>query len=204
MKLFLSPGACSLSPHIVLREAELPFEAVKVDLKTHKLADGSDFHAISPNGYVPVLQLDSGEYLTEGPAIVQYLADLKPEKKLAPPNGTMARYRLQEHLNFISTELHKQFGPLFSPDTPDAFKQVVVAKIGKRFDFVTTELATRPYLMGDHFTVPDAYLFVMTTWAGFVGISLDKWPALVQFAERMRARPAVKTTLEAETALRKG
>src|SRR5580704_5076644 len=117
MKLFLSPGACSLSPHIVLREADIPFEAIKLDTKAHKVAaDGRDFYAINPNGYVPVIQLDNGEYLTEGPAIVQYLADLKPDKKLAPAAGTMARYRLQEHLNFITSELHKGFGPLFSPD----------------------------------------------------------------------------------------
>jgi glutathione S-transferase len=203
MKLFLAPGACSLSPHIVLREADIPFEAVKVDTKTHTFDGGRDFYTVSPNGYVPVLQLDSGEHLSEGTAIVQYVADLKPDKKLAPPNGTMARYRLQEHLGFIATELHKQFGPLFSPDTPDTFKQTQKEKLAKRFGYVANQLTKGPYLMGETFSVADAYLFVMTTWAGFVGMTLDKWPAVTQFADRVRTRPAVKVALEAEAALRK-
>ncbi len=203
MKLYLSPGACSLSPHIALREAGLPFEAVKTDLRSHKLSDGSDFYAINPDGYVPVLELDNGDRLTEGPAIVQYIADQAPAKHLAPANGTFARYQLQSLLNFITTELHKSFGPLFNPATPDEVKQGAKDKIAKRFESVVHKLGAKPYLMGDQFTVADGYLFVMLTWAGGVGIPLDKWPTLVGYKERVAKRPGVAAALEAEAALRK-
>jgi glutathione S-transferase len=203
MKLYLSPGACSLSPHIALREAGLAFDAIKVDLKTHKLADGTDFYTINPNGYVPVLALDSGELLTEGPAIVQYIADQKPDSKLAPANGTLPRYHLQELLNFIGTEIHKSFSPLFAADTPEAVKQASKEKIAKRLGAIATKLGTKPYLLGDAFSVADGYLYAMLSWTGFAGISLDAWPVLKQYKDRVQARPAVKAALEAEAALKK-
>jgi glutathione S-transferase len=202
MKLYMAPGACSLSPHIVLREAGIEFEPVKVDLKTHTLSNGGDFYAVNPNGYIPALELDGGELLTEGPAIIQYLADLKPASKLAPAGGTLARARLYELLNFITTELHKSFGPLFSSDAPDAIKQASREKLAKRFAAIATKLGTSPYQMGDTFTVADAYLYVMLTWAGFKKVSLAEWPALGEYKTRVEARPAVKAALEAEAKLR--
>jgi glutathione S-transferase len=199
MKLYYSPGACSLSPHIVLRESGLPFELVLASTKTKKLEDGSDFNAINPKGYVPVLELDNGERLTEGPAIVQYLADQVPEKALAPANGTFARYRLQEWLNFITSELHKSFGPLFGPDAPDAYKQVLKKRIAQRFAYVDTALGTKPFLLGDTFSVADAYLFVMGRWAPNVGIDISQLKNLTAFIARVKERPAVQAALEAES-----
>ena len=158
MKLYFSPGACSLSPHIVLHELGLPFEAVQVDLKSKRLKDGADFWKINPKGYVPTLQLDDGAILTEGPSIVQYLADQKPTAVLAPANGTFARYRLQEWLNFISTELHKQFSPLFNPASTDAVKQAQQERLAERFREIVAAMGAAPYLLGDQFTVADAYL----------------------------------------------
>lgn len=205
MKLYFSPGACSLSPHIVLREAGIPFDLVKVDPKTKKTESGEDFLAINPKGYVPVLELDAkggqpGERLTEGPAIVQYLADRVPEKKLAPPNGTIERARLQEWLNYTTSELHKSFAPLFSPGTPEDYKQQLKQHIVKRFSIVeqALEQSGKPYLLGDTFTVADAYLFVVTNWSGFVGVDIKSLTKLGEYQARVRERPAVTAALRAE------
>jgi glutathione S-transferase len=203
MKLYYSPGACSLSPHIVLRETELPFELVKVDNKAKKTEKGEDFLAINRKGYVPVLELDDGERLTEGPVIVQYLADRAPQKALAPQNGTFARYRLQEWLNFITSELHKSFGPLFNPATPEDYKPVTKANIVKRLEIVEAALDDKPYLMGKTFTVADAYLFTVTNWAGFVGVDIQHLSRVGQFMARVRERPAVQAALRAEGLLDK-
>jgi glutathione S-transferase len=202
MKLYYAVGACSLSPHIALSEAGIDATLVKVDTKTHKLADGSDFYAINPKGYVPVLELDNGERLTEGPAIVQYVADRNPAAGLAPPAATMDRYRLQEWLNFISTELHKQFGPLFQQTTPAEYKDALKEKIGKRFDWLALELRGRDYLMGRQFTVADGYLFTILTWTDPVGIALARWPALADYRARVAARPKVRDAMIAERSLK--
>jgi glutathione S-transferase len=198
MKLYYSPGACSLSPHIALREAGLPFDLVKVDTKTHTFDGGGDFHAVNGKGYVPVLELDDGTRLTEGPAIVQYLADLKPEAGLAPKPGTMERVRLQEWLNFLTSEIHKGFSPLFSAETPEDYKPLARKKIATRFDWLTKELQGRQYLVGDRFSVADGYLFVLLGWTNFVGMKLDDWPVLKAYRERIGARPAVREALKAE------
>ena len=198
MKLYFSPGACSLSPHIVLRELGLPFETVQVDLKTKRTSDGSDFWKINPKGYVPTLQLDDGSILTEGPAIVQYLADLRPASGLVPANGSFARYRLQEWLNFISTELHKQFSPLFNPATPEPVKQAQQERLAERFREIVAAMGGAPWLMGDAFTVADAYLYTVLTWAAYVGVDLAPFPALQAYMQRVEARPAVQAALTAE------
>jgi glutathione S-transferase len=198
MKLYISPGACSLSPHIALREAGIPFEMETVDLGAKRTKSGKDFKAINSKGYVPVLELEGGQLLTEGPAIVQYIADQRPASKLAPPAGTMDRYRLQEWLNFVTSEMHKAYSPLFNPQTPDAFKEMSRTKIGGRLDFLTKSLQGKDYLMGSTFTVADAYLFVVLGWSGHVGIDLVKWPVLQAYWDRVAARPAVKAALEAE------
>jgi glutathione S-transferase len=202
MKLYFSPGACSLSPHIALREAGLEFELSRVDFATKKTRDGEDFMAVNPKGLVPTLRLDNGEILTEGPAIVQYIADLRPESGLAPAAGTMARVRLQEALNFISTELHKGFSPLFSKDCPDAWKEVVKTKLAAAFAEVDRTLAKQPYLTGDTFTVADGYLFTVANWTKYVGLSLETWPHVAAFVARTAERPAVHAALEAEGLLR--
>jgi glutathione S-transferase len=198
MKLYYSPGACSLSPHIALREAGLPFDLVKVDTKTHTFDGGGDFYAVNGKGYVPVLELDDGTRLTEGPAIVQYLADLKPEAGLAPKPGTMERVRVQEWLNFLTSEIHKGFSPLFSAETPEDYKPLARKKIATRFDWLTKELQGRQYLVGDRFSVADGYLFVLLGWTNFVGMKLDDWPVLKAYRERIGARPAVREALKAE------
>lgn len=197
MKLFFTPGACSLSPHIVLREAGLPFDAEVVDLKTKKTKSGADFRAVNPKGQVPTLQIDGGDILTEVAAIVQYLADQKPEKKLAPANGTVERYHLQEWLNYVATEVHKGFSPLFKPNTPDAYKEIVKENLGAKFDHLSKTLEGRDYLMGN-FTVADAYLYTILTWAKPMGIEIGKWPALKAYFDRIAARPAVRAAHEAE------
>ena len=202
MKLYYSPGACSLSPHIVLREAGLAFEPVLASTKTHKLQDGTDFYGINPKGYVPLLELDNGERLSEGPVIVQYIADQVPAKKLAPPAGTMARYRLQEWLNFITSELHKGFGPLFNPAFPEDAKPMFRAKLVERLTWVDGQLAGKAYLMGDEFSVADAYLFTVTGWSGYVGVDIAGLANLGAFMERMKARPAVQEALKAEGLLK--
>ena len=198
MKLFYAPGACSLSPHIALLEAGLEATLVKVDTKAHKTEAGGDYYAVNPKGYVPLLELDDGDRLTEGPAIVQYIADLNPKSKLAPAAGTMARYHLQEWLNFITAELHKQFSPLFQATTPAEFKETIKEKIGKRFDWVSEQLKGKDYLMGDTFTVADAYLFTMLTWTKHVGIDLARWPVLTAYKARVAARPKVREAMIAE------
>ena len=198
MKLYYSPGACSLSPHIVLKESGLPFEAVLASTKTHKLADGTDYYTVNPKGYVPLLELDNGERLSEGPAIVQYIADQVPDKQLAPAAGTMARYRVMEWLNFISTEVHKAFSPLFTPGMPEEAKALARQRLMGRFTYIDAQLAKTPYLMGDHFTVPDAYLYTTTRWGAHVGVDLSGFAHLQAFVARMRARPAVQAALQAE------
>ena len=198
MKLYYSPGACSLSPHIALHEAGLAFEAVAASTKTHQLPDGSDYYAINPLGYVPLLELDDGTRLREGPAIVQYIADQVPTKNLAPANGTLARYRLQEWLNFIGTELHKSFGPLFNPATPADAKAAAIEKVGKRLAFVEGELAGKHYLAGDNFSVADGYLFTVVNWSSKVGIDLSNLPNVQAHHARVGARPAVQTAMKAE------
>jgi glutathione S-transferase len=198
MKLYYATGSCSLSPDIVLREAGLAFTLEKVDTKTHKLADGSDFYEVSPKGYVPVLELDNGDRLTEGPAIVQYVADLAPNSHLAPRNGTFERVRLWEWLNFISTEIHKQFSPLFRKDISEDWKKAQVDKLATRFDWLTTELNGRRFLTGAQFTVADAYLFTVLNWAKPSGFDLDRWPVLRDYVARIAARPKVQEALRAE------
>ena len=197
MKLYYSPGACSLSPHIVLHEAGLAFDAVLASTKTHKLQDGTDFYAINELGYVPVLELDNGERLREGPAIVQYIADQVPAKNLAPANGTMDRYRLQEWLTFIGTELHKGHSPLFTPGTPEDYKPLVRERLQSRFAWTDKQLAGRDYLMGS-FSVADAYLYTVSRWGQFVGVDTSGLAHLQAFKQRMEARPGVQAALKAE------
>lgn len=199
MKLYFSPGACSLSPHIVLRESGLPFELERVDLQTKKLkSSGADFLAVNPKGQVPVLQLDSGEILTEGPAIVQYLADQKPASGLAPANGTLARYHLQEWLNFITSELHKGFSPLFRPNTPADYLPIAKENLANKFTFLDKQLAGRKYLMGDGFTVADAYGFTIVGWSKYKEIDLGRWPNLNAYMDRVGSRPKVQEAMKAE------
>jgi len=202
MKLYYSPGACSLSPHIALREAGEKFEMQKVDLKTKKLEGGGDYLQVNPKGYVPALQLDSGEVLTEGPAIVQYVADRNPDSGLAPKPGTIERYRLQEALNFISTEIHKSFSPLFRPDAAPAWKQAARDNLAKRFDLIAAGLDGKPYLLGDQFTVADGYLFTTLGWTKFVDFDLGKWTALQSYVGRVGSRPKVQEALRAEGLLK--
>lgn len=200
MKLYYSPAACSFSPHIALREAGLDFDLVKVDLKSHKLADGSDFTKINPKGYVPVLELDDGSVLTEGPAIVQYIADLKPESGLAPRAGTLERYRLQEWLGFINSEIHKGFGPLFNPKTPDDTKATARENLSKRLAFVAEHLAKNDFLLGKQFSVADGYLFTVLNWGQWTGIDITQWPSLADFQKRVGSRPGVQAARAAEAA----
>ena len=202
MKLYYSPGACSLAPHIVLRESGLAFEPVLASTKTHQLADGTDYYTINPKGYVPLLELDNGERLSEGPAIVQYIADQVPDKQLAPAAGTMARYRLQEWLNFISTEVHKGFGAVFNPAMPEEGKAVMRERVGKRLKWVDTQLEGRSYLMGDTFSVADAYLFTVANWAQYTGVDISGLKHLGAFQARVAARPAVQAALQAEGLLK--
>lgn len=197
MKLFYSPGACSLASHIVLHETGLKFEAFPVNTKD-KTWKGGDFKKINSKGYVPALQLDNGEVLTEGVAIMQYLADQKPEAKLIPKAGTFERYRCQEWLNYISTEVHKGFSPLWNPKTPDAAKPVIKENLAARFDWLSTQMKNNSFLMGNQFTVADAYLFTILSWAPHVQIDLSKWPALMGFTEKVKNRPATMAALKAE------
>ena len=198
MKLYYSPGACSLSAHIALHEAGLDFTPVRASTKTHKLDDGTDYYSINPLGYVPLLELDSGERLHEGPAIVQYIADQAPDKQLAPANGTLARYQLQAWLNFIGTEIHKGFGPLFNPATPAEYKAMCKDKLGQRLQWINDQLHDGGYLMGDQFTVADGYLFTVTNWAKPMGIDLSHLDKLVAYRQRISERPAVVAAMKAE------
>ena len=202
MKLYYSPGACSLSPHIVLREAGLKFDPVLASTKTHKLQDGTDFYTINPLGYVPVLELDNGERLTEGPAIVQYIADLAPDKKLTPANGTFERARLQQWLNFTTSEIHKTYSPLFNPAVPEEYKTMAKAKLVDRYRWVDAQLEGKSFLLGDSFSVADAYLFTVTNWAKHVGVDISGFKNLSAFMGRVAARPAVQEAMKAEGLLK--
>jgi glutathione S-transferase len=198
MKLYYSPGACSLSPHIVLREGGFNFQIERVDLQTGTTETGADYTQINLLGYVPALQLDDGQVLTEGPAIVQYLADRAPDKRLAPVAGTLARYQLMERLNFISTELHKGFGPLFNPAFPDDAKAIVTTQLKDRIRHSERLLGDKTWMMGDDFSVADAYLFTVLSWGRYVGLNLSPWPGLSDYLGRVAARPAVQAALTAE------
>jgi glutathione S-transferase len=198
MKLYYAPQACSMAPHIVLRELDLPFELIRVDNRTKQTAAGEDFLAINPKGYVAALQLDNGQVLTEGPAILQYLSDLRPEANLAPANGTFERVRLQEWLNFVSTEIHGGLGWLFNAQFPEEVKRLIKGKLFKRFAVLVRTLEQQDYLMPEGFSVADAYLFTVLRWAAEFGIELEQWPALVRFQARIDQRTAVKATLAAE------
>ena len=198
MKLYYWPGACSLSPHIVSREAGIDLQLAQLDRAERKTADGTVLSNVNPKNQVPVLELDDGQKLTEGPVIVQYLADQKPASGLVPPPGTMERYRVLEWLNFITSELHKSFGPLFRPTTPDDFKATLRDMLGQRFDWIDKQLAGKQYLMGDQFTVSDAYLFTVLRWSPRVGIDLGKWKNISAYLDRVGARPKVQEAMKVE------
>lgn len=198
MKLYFYPGACSMAPHIVLREAGFSFDLDKVDFATRKTGSGEDYGKINPKGYVPAVKLDDGQVFTEVGVIIQYLADQKPESGLAPKAGTMERYRLMEWLNFVATEIHKQFSPFFNPKTPPEWKENQINLLGRRFDYLESHFAAYPYLLGDQFTVADAYLFTVLNWTHLHKIDLGKWPKLKEYLARIAARPAVKETMKAE------
>jgi glutathione S-transferase len=203
MKLYYSPGACSLSPHIVARELGINVELKKVNNKEKTVEGGGDYWQVNGKGYVPALELDNGKRLTEGPAIVQYLADQKPDAGLAPKAGTFERYQLQEWLNFLTSEVHKQFSPLFRPNTPEEYKTIAKENIGKRFDWLDQQLKGKDYLTGKQFSVADAYLFVLTNWTKPTQIDMAKWPNLQAFQKRVAARPKVKEAMQAEGLLPK-
>jgi len=203
MQLYFSPGACSLASHIVLREAGLPFDLKRTDVKTKKLEDGSDYFAVNSKGSVPALRLDDGQVLTEGPAILQYIADQKLESRLAPKSGTLERYRLLEWLNFITSEIHKSFSPLFNPTVDAKVKEYMTQNLEKKFEWLNAQLAGRKFLTGDNFTIADAYLFVVVNWSNFVGIDLARWPALKEFQARVAARPQVQEAMTVEGLIKK-
>jgi glutathione S-transferase len=203
MKLYYAPGACSLSPHIVARELGIKLDLKKVNTKDKTIEGGGDYWKVNARGYVPALELDNGQVLTEGPAIVQYLADQKPEANLAPKNGTLERYRLQEWLNFLTSEIHKSFSPLFKPNTPEEYKKIAKENLATRFDWLDKQLAGKDYLTGNTFTVADAYLFVLTNWTKFHNIDLARWPNIAAFQKRVGARPKVQEALQAEGLLKK-
>ena len=198
MKLYYAPGACSLSPHIVSREAGIDLEFERADIAQKKTESGKDFWGVNPKGQVPVLEIDDGQKLTEGPVIVQYLADQKPDSGLVPAAGTINRYRVQEWLNFVASEMHKTYGPLFRPTTPEEFKVLSREVIGRRIAWLDKELAGKQYLMGDKFTVADAYLFTVLRWSPRVGIDLGKSPNVTAYMDRVAARPKVQEALKAE------
>ena len=200
MKLYYSPGACSLAAHIALREAERTFELERVDLRSHRTATGADFYSINPKGYVPALQLDgSGSLvLTENAAILQYIGDLAPARNLVPANGTFARYHLQEWLSFISGEVHKQFSPLFHPDTPPMMEERSRGKLAERFGYLNGVLVDRGFLMGETFSVADAYLFTVLRWSERFDLDLQIWPNVDDYFQRIAPRPAVQAALGAE------
>ena len=202
MKLYYSPGACSLSPHIVLNELGLSYTLEKMDFATKKIANGVDYSTINSKGAVPTLELDDGRRLTEGPAIVQYLADLKPDSGLAPRAGSFERYQLMEILNYITSELHKGFGPLFNPKISADWKAAVLAGLDKKFDWLTDFLKGKTFLLGNTFTVADAYLFTVLGWSGHVGIDLSKWPVLTAYQARIAQRPKVQQALKEEGLLK--
>ena len=198
MKLYYFASACSQASNIALREAGLKFELVKVDRHTRKAADGLDLNTVNPKGYVPALTLDSGETLTENVAVLQYIGDRNPALRLAPAAGTMERYRLIEWLAFINSEIHKTFSPLFRPDAPEDTKQYVLGNLAKRLDYLQGALGSKPFIMGEQFTVADCYLFTVLSWAPFVKLDLGKWPELKRYVERIQARPHVMEALKSE------
>jgi glutathione S-transferase len=202
MKLYYAPGACSLATHITLLEAGLPHTLEKVDTKTHKTEAGADYYAINPKGYVPAMQLDDGSLFTEGVALMQYLADLKPGSGLAPKLGTMERYRLMEWMTWISSEVHKGFAPLWNPNTPEEVKVATKAALAKRFAFADAALAEKKFLMGDTFTIADAYLFTIVNWTNFVAIDISPFANLKAFMGRVAARPQVQAAMKAEGLLK--
>ncbi len=197
MKLYYAAGACSLAPHIALSEAGIAAKTVPVDLKTHKLPDGSDYTAVNPKGYVPLLELDDGTKLTEVAVLLQVIADKKPGT-LAPAAGTMERYKLMEWLNFIATEIHKGFSPLWAPDTPELTKQRAIAAIKRRLGTVDAQLAKTPYLAGSGFTIADAYLFTIVNWTNFIGLDVSEFKHLAAYMKRVAERPAVHAAMKAE------
>jgi len=197
------PGACSLAANIALREAGIPFELVKVSHRTHKTSDGVDFTQINSKGYVPALVLDTGELLTENTALLQYIADLNPDARLAPPVGTLERYRLSEWLAYLNSEVHKSFSPLFAPNASEDMKQYARDNLTKRLGWLAQQLGSKPYLLGEQFTVADAYLFVTLSWSGLAGVDLSPWPTLKAFQERVAARPSVIEAMTAEGLFRK-
>jgi glutathione S-transferase len=199
MKLFFAPGACSRAPHILLYESGLKFEAEAIDGKTKLTKSGQDYLKIAPKGQVPALVNDKGQLLTEGAVIMQYIADQAPEKNLIPKTGTWERYKAQEWLNYVSTEIHKGFSPIFNKDVPEATKEMYRTALGKKFDYLSEELKGRDYLMGQQFTPADAYLHTTLNWTKHVGIDLSKWPTLMGYVERVSARPAVQAAIKAET-----
>ena len=198
MKLYFSPGACSMAPHIVLLEARFDFESDKVDLATRRTAGGEDYTKVSPKGYVPALRLDNGHFLTEVAVILQYLADQKPEPGLAPRAGSMERYRLMEWLNFISSEIHKTLGPLFWPNITTEAREAQLNLLGRRLDYLEHALEGKPFLMGDKFTVADAYLFTVLNWRHRLKFELGKWPEITDYMNRIATRPAVQEAMRAE------
>ena len=202
MKLYYSPGACSLSPHIALHEAGLPYEAVLASTKSHKLQDGTDYYGINPLGYVPMLELDDGTRLREGPAIVQYIADLAPTKNLAPASGTLSRYRLQEWLTFIGTEIHKTYSPMFNPGMPEEAKAIFRTKLQSRYEWLNGELEGKDYLMGEHFTVAYGYLFTVTNWTKPTGVDISPYANVQAWHARVAARPAVQEAMKTEGLLK--
>ena len=202
MKLYYSPGACSLSPHIALHEAGLAYEPVLASTKSHKLQDGTDYYGINPLGYVPMLELDDGTRLREGPAIVQYIADLAPTKNLAPAAGTRQRYRLQEWLTFIGTEIHKGYSPLFNPNMPEEAKTIFKDKLKSRYEWLDGQLADKQYLMGEQFSVADGYLFAVTNWTKPTGVDISGFSNVQAWHARVAARPAVQEALKAEGLLK--
>lgn len=198
MKLFYFPGACSMSAHIVLHEAGLPCELERVDLAKKTTQGGGDFFAINPKGFVPALQLDNGQILTEAQVIVQYLADLVPDKNLVPPAGSLARYRVMEWLSYIATDLQKGFAPLFNPDTTAETRQTVHANLAQQFDYLAARLEQFDYLAGERYTIADAYLFTVLSWAAYVELDLGAWPSLQVYLTRIAARPAVMAAMKEE------
>ncbi|MCC6302250.1 MAG: glutathione transferase GstA [Gammaproteobacteria bacterium] len=198
MKLYFKPGACSMAPHIALREAGISFEPEKVDLARHQTAAGEDYLRINPKGYVPALQLDDGSILTEAGVVLQYIADLAPAAGLAPRTGTLERYRLMEWLNFLSTEVHKTFSPFFNPKAPPEIKEYNLRLLTRRLAYLDTQLDGRSYVTGDRFTVADCYLFTLLNWCNLHQIELAQWPALKDYMGRIAARPSVRETMKAE------
>jgi glutathione S-transferase len=197
VKLYYSPGACSMAPHIVLQETGMKYATQAVDLRTHQVA-GSDFYKVNPKGSVPTLELDNGQILTEGAVIMQYIADQKPDSGLMPKAGTFERYRAQEWLNFVATEIHKGFSPLWSDKTPDAMKTIVKENLFKKFDYLNTRLSDSQYLTGSQFTAADAYLFTVMNWSNGLKLDISKWTAITAFMKRVSERPAVQAVLKDE------